>query len=422
VTPRFGLPRPGRCGDLRVTNTRPVERFGDAEVAHGGRSHLVPGKALRRYLDHRAPGPRHRRPRVHGPGGALGLRQVDGPADDRRPGEHLFRDHLHRRPGGERRRAQGPRRGHGLPELRALPAPDRPGEHRVRAQDPQAAPAGDRSAGERVRLHPGHRPAPRSQTAAALRRPAATGGGGARHRPQAGRLPLRRAPLEPGRQAPGADARRDQEAAGAAPDHLRLRHPRPGGGHDHGHAHLRAQPGSAAAGRRPARGLRATGLGLRGPVHRHAAHELPARDAARRRDRGGVDLGAAAGLAPGSRRQALRAEGHRRHPARARPPQGARAPRGRASRGGGGRDRRDPRRRDRGPLPGRRRQHRVPGGRPPYPRGRLQCHGGAPARRKRQNPSPQRTNGAAYSSSRATSGARSEGSRKAASRLFRASR
>ena len=55
---------------------------------------------------------------------ALGLRQVDDLAHDRRArGHHRWRNPGRRR-SGQRRAAEGPRHGDGVPELRALPAHD----------------------------------------------------------------------------------------------------------------------------------------------------------------------------------------------------------------------------------------------------------------------------------------------------------
>ncbi len=87
--------------------------------------------------------------------------------------------------------------------------------------------------------HPRHRPAARPQAEAALRRPAPARGRGPRHRARAGSLPLRRAALQPGRQAARADPRRDHQAAPAPGHHLHLRDPRPDRGHDDGHPHRR---------------------------------------------------------------------------------------------------------------------------------------------------------------------------------------
>ena len=91
--------------------------------------------------------------------------------------------------------------------------------------------------------NPRARVAARPQAAPALGRPAAAGRAGPRHRPRPAGVPVRRAALEPRRQAAGADARRDQGAAPAAQDHHGLRHPRPDRGHDHGRPHRRHEQG-----------------------------------------------------------------------------------------------------------------------------------------------------------------------------------
>ncbi len=76
-------------------------------------------------------------------------------------------------------------------------------------------------------------PLPRApQPRAALRRPAPARRHGPRHRAQAAGVPVRRAAVQPRRQAARADARRDQEAAARARRDLDLRHPRPGRGDD----------------------------------------------------------------------------------------------------------------------------------------------------------------------------------------------
>ncbi len=67
---------------------------------------------------------------------------------------------------------------------------------------------------------------------AALGRPAPARRDGPRDRARPRGLPLRRAALEPRRQAPRADAHRDQAPAPAGLDHRGLRHPRPGRGDD----------------------------------------------------------------------------------------------------------------------------------------------------------------------------------------------
>ena len=78
-----------------------------------------------------------------------------------------------------------------------------------------------------------------AQAARAFRRPAAARRAGPRAGARATGLLARRAALEPGRQAARADARRDQPAAPATGNHLRLCHPRSGRGDDDGRPHRR---------------------------------------------------------------------------------------------------------------------------------------------------------------------------------------
>ena len=82
-----------------------------------------------------------------------------------------------------------------------------------------------------------------AQAARALRRAAPARGHGARDRARARGVPLRRAAVEPGREAARADAPRDPEAAPRAEDHQHLRHPRPGRGDDARRPHDRDEPG-----------------------------------------------------------------------------------------------------------------------------------------------------------------------------------
>jgi ABC-type glutathione transport system ATPase component len=67
----------------------------------------------------------------------------------------------------------------------------------------------------------------RSQAAAIIRWPAPARRDGARDRAPAEGVPVRRAALEPRRQAAHLDPRRDQEAAEGARHDIDLRHPRP---------------------------------------------------------------------------------------------------------------------------------------------------------------------------------------------------
>ena len=84
----------------------------------------------------------------------------------------------------------------------------------------EALPEGrDQEPGRRGRAHPRHRRAARPQAEAALRRPAPARRHGPRHRAQSQGVPVRRAAVQPRRQAARADAHRDQEGApeGRAP-------------------------------------------------------------------------------------------------------------------------------------------------------------------------------------------------------------
>src|SRR5918992_41850 len=77
-----------------------------------------------------------------------------------------------------------------------------------------------------------------------LGRPAPARRHGPRDRAQPEGLPLRRAPLEPRREAPRADAHRDQEGAPEGHDDDGLRHARPGRGDDARRPRRRHEPGT----------------------------------------------------------------------------------------------------------------------------------------------------------------------------------
>ena len=113
--------------------------------------------------------------------------------------------------------------------------------------------------------------------APALRRPAPARRDGPRHRARSAGVPVRRAAVEPRRQAARADAHRDQGAAPAAQDHDDLRHPRPDRGHDHGRQDRRHARRPGRADRRAARALRPAGQPVRRGLHRLAGDEFPAR-------------------------------------------------------------------------------------------------------------------------------------------------
>ena len=119
-----------------------------------------------------------------------------------------------------------------------------------------------------------------------LQRRPANLSGGQRQRVAMGRaivreargVPLRRAAVEPRRQAARPDAHRDLPAAAPARHHHGLRHARPDRGDDARRPRRGAQAGHPAAARDPARALRAARQPVRRRVHRLAADELPARD------------------------------------------------------------------------------------------------------------------------------------------------
>ena len=126
--------------------------------------------------------------------------------------------------------------------------------------------------------HPRHRRIAQAQAAPALRRPAPARRARPRHRAPPARVPVRRAAVEPRRQAAGADARRAQEAASAARHHRDLRHPRSGRGDDAGRPRRRDEGRRGAAGRRAARALQSAGQQVRRRLHRLAGDEFRQRD------------------------------------------------------------------------------------------------------------------------------------------------
>ena len=127
---------------------------------------------------------------------------------------------------------------------------------------------GDEQVGHGAAGH--RRPAPgaaaglrRTQADPALRRPAAAGGPGPGPDPPTQGAPARRAPRRPRRQAAQGPADGADRAPARGRDHLRVRHPRPGGGPDH----VRPPGGDGQrpgrAGGHPRRGLRGAAHGLR---------------------------------------------------------------------------------------------------------------------------------------------------------------
>ena len=179
--------------------------------------------------------------------------------------------------------SQGPRHRDGVPELRAVSAHDGAREHGLQrcgcARPTRPSPT---SAWRRAREDPQPRPAARPLSARAVGRPAPARGDGARDRARPQGVPVRRAAVQPRRQAARGDARRDQGAAPAAEDHHGLRHARPDRGDDDGRPHRRDARRHRRADRHAAGAVRPAGQPVRRAVHRLAGDEraAPARCAA----------------------------------------------------------------------------------------------------------------------------------------------
>ena len=118
--------------------------------------------------------------------------------------------------GGQERHlggAEGPRHRHGFPVLRALPAHERAREHVLRPEDGEDAQARDRAAGRAGGGPPADHASPRPAARPALGRPAPARRDRPRARARRRRLPVRRAAVQPRREAAQRTARRDQAAA-----------------------------------------------------------------------------------------------------------------------------------------------------------------------------------------------------------------
>ena len=252
-------------------------------------------------------------------------------ADDRGArGDQLRRD-LHRRPAGQRSPAEGSRHRDGLPELRALSPHDRLRQHGVRAEDAEVPQARDRDAGARGGPDAGHPGAPEPEAPPALGRPAAARRGGPRHRPASPGVPLRRAPVEPGREAPGADARGAEAPPRSARDHRHLRDPRPGRGDDARRPRGGHEGRARAAGGRTPHRVRQAAQSVRGGLHRipgdelHRLHGDRHRRAAWPSTRRAASSSRCRTAQPGVARALPRPAGDARHPPRGRPGERRRA-------------------------------------------------------------------------------------------------
>ena len=123
---------------------------------------------------------------------------------------------------------------------------------------------------------------PRPAAVAAFGRSTTARGDGPGDRARSGGLSLRRAALQSRRQAPGADARRDQVAAPEGAYDRDLRHARPDRGDDAGRPDRGDEFRADRAARHAARALPQSGEPLCRGLHRVAGDELPARPDRRR--------------------------------------------------------------------------------------------------------------------------------------------
>ena len=124
--------------------------------------------------------------------------------------------------------------------------------------------------------------AARPQAAQPVRRAAAAGRDGPRHRPRAQGLLHGRAAVQPRRPAAGADPHPDRRAAAPPGRHHRLRDPRPGGGHDDGRSGGRVMRlGSCSSSPRPASCTTTRSNQFVAGVHRLAGDEPVRRRAGR---------------------------------------------------------------------------------------------------------------------------------------------
>ncbi len=173
--------------------------------------------------------------------GPVRLRQIHhaelpGGVAARHRRRHLAGRAPHRQPAAGAARLR-----HGVPELRPVPAHERATRTSASASSSAGCPRPRSTrrvmdAAKTLVRPAGSGKLPRP----ALRRPAAAGGGRRGPSSASRRVPVRRAAVQPRRQAAGDHAGRAQAAAPAAEDDHDLRHARPGRGDDAGRPHRRA--------------------------------------------------------------------------------------------------------------------------------------------------------------------------------------
>ena len=214
-----------------------TKRFGDATAVHELSLEIRGGRVLLAA-------------------GAERLRQDHHTADDRR-----FRTPDQRPdPAGRSRRqqpaSQPAQSQHRVPELCAVSVPHSGGQRGVRHEIPALDAEGGRHAPRRRGVGAGWPRGVREATAQpAVRRPTAARRAGASAGAAPGGLAARRAAGRARRKDPQAAAAGAQGAAGGGRDHVRVRHPRPGGGAQHERPDRGDECRAHRAGRHPERGL-----------------------------------------------------------------------------------------------------------------------------------------------------------------------
>ena len=231
----------------------------------------------RRHRRRRQRRPRHRRRRVRHPGRAVRLREVDAAADDRRAGGHQLRRPDDRRQARSTSPARRTATSRWCSRTTRCTRTCRSGRtSRSRCGWRRWTRPRSTSGSTRRRASSSSTELLDRKPARPVRRSAAAGRDGPRHRARAEGVPVRRAAVQPRRQAARADAHRDLPAAEAVRHHDGLRHPRPDRGHDPRRPGRRAAQGHPAAGRLAARALQQPDQPVRRRLHRLAVDELPA--------------------------------------------------------------------------------------------------------------------------------------------------